>query len=287
MPYCCYRDSLFAEQALTRYTHICSVHCALQVSVWQTAAALQREMDARTAKGAAAAAVAAASHNAAAAAAGTTSSSSSATSSGAKGGPVSPTNGASLSTVTNGQSSSSLLRRAMDVDQARAQPKQLLVGSHSPERGEAAVGSKSPGGPGSPLRAVVPSSAGSLRAEEKGRGRTAAAAASDSGSAAKQVAATAATSSDDSAADADSKDSDPAAAAAATNSASSRLAAAKPLTKTRVALPHHITPMAAGAGSSDLEAKLRKMRADLGSDMGEAPWDEFGRPRGALGKGLK
>jgi hypothetical protein len=244
-------------------------------------------MDARTAKGAAAAIAAAASHNAAAAAGsgsgtGGSSTSSAAVSSGAKGGPVSPTNGASLSTVTNGQSSS-LLRRAIDVDQARAQPKQLLAGSHSPEGSS----SKSPGGPASPLRSVVPSSGGSqLRAEEKGRGP--AAATSDT-AAAKQVpagAAAAAGSSIDSAADADSKDTDPTAAAA--GSASSRLAAAKPLTKTRVALPHHITPLAASAGSSDLEAKLRKMRADLGSDMGEAPWDEFGRPRGALGsKGLK
>jgi hypothetical protein len=243
-------------------------------------------MDARTAKGAAAAVAAAASHNAAAAAAGGVNSSSSSSSSGAKGGPVSPTNGASLSTATNGQSSS-LLRRAIDVDQARAQPKQLLAGSHSPEGSS----SKSPGGPASPLRAVVPGSAGSqLRAEEKGRGPTAAtAAASDGVAAAKQVSASAsaatAGSSSESAADADSKDSDPTAAASAS---SSRLAAAKPLTKTRVALPHHITPLAASAGSSDLEAKLRKMRADLGSDMGEAPWDEFGRPRGALGsKGLK
>jgi hypothetical protein len=137
----------------------------------------------------------------------------------------------------------------------------------------------------------VPSGEGSqLRAEEKGRGPTAATAATASDTAAaKQVPASAAAtagSSSDSTADADSKDTDPTATAA--NSASSRLAAAKPLTKTRVALPHHITPLAASAGSSDLEAKLRKMRADLGSDMGEAPWDEFGRPRGALGsKGLK
>ncbi|CAM9565693.1 unnamed protein product, partial [Discosporangium mesarthrocarpum] len=56
-----------------------------------------------------------------------------------------------------------------------------------------------------------------------------------------------------------------------------RLEAAKPLTKTKVALPHHLAPM------EGLEGKLRKMRVDMGNELGDAPWDNFGRPKTALG----
>uniref|UniRef100_A0A6U1P8Q3 Uncharacterized protein n=1 Tax=Fibrocapsa japonica TaxID=94617 RepID=A0A6U1P8Q3_9STRA len=43
---------------------------------------------------------------------------------------------------------------------------------------------------------------------------------------------------------------------------------------TKVALPHHLPP------SEALQEKLEKMRAELGSSVGEAPWDARGRPRG-------
>lgn len=80
----------------------------------------------------------------------------------------------------------------------------------------------------------------------------------------------------------DSEKGGPSSPTSAVTQAPERMAAAKPLTKTRVALPHHIAPLGAVA-SSDLDVKLKKMREELGSDMGEAPWDEFGRPRAALG----
>ena len=58
-------------------------------------------------------------------------------------------------------------------------------------------------------------------------------------------------------------------------------AAAKALTKTKVALPHHIAPLS--SGKSTLGAKLEKMREEMGGDAA-APWDPFGRPKlGALG----
>ncbi|CAM9275990.1 unnamed protein product, partial [Choristocarpus tenellus] len=57
----------------------------------------------------------------------------------------------------------------------------------------------------------------------------------------------------------------------------SRLEAAKPLTKTKVALPHHLTPM------EGLQGKLQEMRENMGNDLGDAPWDTFGRPKTALG----
>ncbi|CAM9281861.1 unnamed protein product [Pylaiella littoralis] len=53
-------------------------------------------------------------------------------------------------------------------------------------------------------------------------------------------------------------------------------AAAKALTNTKVALPHHLAPM---AGLGD---KLKKMRTDMQNESGDAPWDAFGRPRTAL-----
>lgn len=58
-----------------------------------------------------------------------------------------------------------------------------------------------------------------------------------------------------------------------------RHAAAKALTSTKVALPHHLAPMAG------LEDKLRKMRLDMenGRGEGDAPWGAFGRPRTTLG----
>ncbi|CAM9814800.1 unnamed protein product [Ectocarpus sp. 12 AP-2014] len=53
-------------------------------------------------------------------------------------------------------------------------------------------------------------------------------------------------------------------------------AAAKALTNTKVALPHHLSPMAG------LEDKLKRMRSDMQNENGDAPWDAFGRPRTAL-----
>ncbi|CAM9941395.1 unnamed protein product [Scytosiphon promiscuus] len=53
-------------------------------------------------------------------------------------------------------------------------------------------------------------------------------------------------------------------------------AAAKALTNTKVALPHHLSPMAG------LEDKLKKMRTDMQNESGDAPWDSFGRPKTAL-----
>ncbi|CAN0329581.1 unnamed protein product [Ectocarpus sp. 12 AP-2014] len=53
-------------------------------------------------------------------------------------------------------------------------------------------------------------------------------------------------------------------------------AAAKALTNTKVALPHHLSPMAG------LEDKLKRMRSDMQPENGDAPWDAFGRPRTAL-----
>ncbi|CAB1112685.1 unnamed protein product [Ectocarpus sp. CCAP 1310/34] len=53
-------------------------------------------------------------------------------------------------------------------------------------------------------------------------------------------------------------------------------AAAKALTNTKVALPHHLSPM------TGLEDKLKRMRSDMQNENGDAPWDAFGRPRTAL-----
>ncbi|CAM9509147.1 unnamed protein product, partial [Phaeothamnion confervicola] len=63
-----------------------------------------------------------------------------------------------------------------------------------------------------------------------------------------------------------------------------RSAAAKQLTKTKVALPHHLKPLGGDGGAllSGLEDRLSRIRRDLGNDLGEAPWDATGRPRTAL-----
>lgn len=44
----------------------------------------------------------------------------------------------------------------------------------------------------------------------------------------------------------------------------------------KVALPHHLSPM------TGLEDKLKKMRTDMQSESGDAPWDSFGRPKATL-----
>ncbi|KAJ1447725.1 hypothetical protein M885DRAFT_541742 [Pelagophyceae sp. CCMP2097] len=50
------------------------------------------------------------------------------------------------------------------------------------------------------------------------------------------------------------------------------LAALQPMNRAKVAAPHHVPPV------QGLGANLAKVRAQLGA-AGEAPWDEFGRPK--------
>jgi hypothetical protein len=81
------------------------------------------------------------------------------------------------------------------------------------------------------------------------------------------------------------KTSSPSPSSSATPGSQSGFLAAKPLTKTRVAMPHHIAPLAKDSlKSTGLESRLERMREELGGNSGSAPWDEFGNPKlkGAL-----